>query len=124
MSASLRTAIAYASLTRPIRPLPTDLLSPGLPTFDTGYVSLSYTVFSHGSLMICQVPGWGIGSSYLSNGLAPLHFSFKTLYFNPRGTPPSGRPVDASDMSSRHMVEDLESLRQYLRLNVMTLLGH
>ncbi|KAK4695090.1 hypothetical protein P7C71_g2601, partial [Lecanoromycetidae sp. Uapishka_2] len=46
------------------------------------------------------------------------------LYFVPRGTPPSSRPSNAMDMDSAHMVEDLESLRQYLGLKTMTLLGH
>ena len=105
--------------------LDTDPLSPGFHSFSTGYNNLTYTVFGTGSsLVVCQVPGWGIGASYLSNGLSPLHDSFKILYFIPRGTPPSSRPLDTSEMSSKHMVEDLEILRQHLRLRSLFLLGH
>ena len=125
MSASFRGAVIYANSTRKPTYLDRDPLSPGSHSFSTGYNRLTYTIRGTGhSLVICQVPGWGIGSSYLSNGLAPLHDSFKFLYFNPRGTPPSSRPIDATEMSSKHMVEDLELLRQYLRLESMFLLGH
>lgn len=125
MSASFRAAIAYASSTRKSTPLDIDPLSPGPHSFSTGYNKLTYTIFGTGpSLVICQVPGWGIGPSYLSNGLAPLHDSFKILYFTPRGTPPSSRPLDILEMSSKHMIEDLEALRLYLKLGSMLLLGH
>ncbi|CAD6579999.1 MAG: hypothetical protein ASARMPREDX12_009431 [Alectoria sarmentosa] len=125
MSASFRAAIAYSNSTRESTHYDTDPLSPGLHSFSTGYNKLTYTIFGTGpSLVVCQVPGWGIGPSYISNGLAPLHGSLKILYFTPRGTPPSSRPLDASEMSSKHMVEDLEILRQYLKLGSMLLLGH
>ena len=126
MSASLRAAIAFANSTRAPTTRPdTDLLSPGPHSFSTGYNRLTYTVFGTGpTLVICQAPGWGIGSTYLSNGLAPLHDEFKMLYFNPRGTPPSSRPVDAMAMSSEDMVRDLELLRGYLGLEAVRLLGH
>lgn len=125
MSASFREAIIYTNSKRAPTRLPSDLLSPGWHEFDTGYVSLSYQIFGDaGPLIIVQVPGWGIGPSYLSNGLHTLHSSFRMLYFIPRGTPPSSRPIDAQNMSSAHMVEDLDALRQYLGLATMTLLGH
>lgn len=125
MSASFRVAMALASGMRKSTHVDMDPLSPGFHAFSTGYNNLTYTIFGNGpSLVICQVPGWGIGSSYLSNGLAPLHDTFTILYFTPRGTPPSSRPVDSLEMSSKHMVEDLETLRQYLKLNRMLLLGH
>lgn len=76
------------------------------------------------SLVVGEVPGWRIGPSDLSKDLAPLHDSFKILYSTPRGTPPSSRPLDPSEMSSKHMVEDLDSLRQYLNLGSMLLLRH
>ena len=125
MSASFRAAVAYTNSTKGSTHLDTDPLSPGFHSFSTGYNRLTYTIFGTGSsLVICQVPGWGIGPSYLSNGLASLHDSFKILYFTPRGTPPSSRPLDTSEMSSKHMVEDLETLRQHLKLDSMILLGH
>ncbi len=125
MSASFRAAVVYTNSTKGSTHLDTDPLSPGFHSFSTGYNRLAYTIFGTGSsLVICQVPGWGIGPSYLSNGLASLHDSFKILYFTPRGTPPSSRPLDTSEMSSKHMVEDLETLRQHLKLDSMLLLGH
>lgn len=124
MSASLKLAIAYANTNRTWKEVPTNVLSLGQHAFDTGYVTLSYTVLGSGPLVIAQIPGWGIGQSYLSDGLASLHDSFSILYLNPRGTPPSSRPTEPSAMSSAHMVEDLESLRRYLGLETMTLLGH
>ena len=125
MSLSMRAAVIHINSRRISGNISVDRLSLGLHAFDTGYVSLKYQVFgTAGPLVIVQVPGWGIGQSYLSNGLSFLHASFKVLYLVPRGTSPSSRPTRALDMSSAHMVEDLEALRQYLGLVQMTLIGH
>lgn len=84
MSASFIVAIAYANSTRKPAQLDTDPLSPGCYSVSTGYNKLTYTIFGAGpSLLTCQVPGWGIGPFYLSNGQAPLHDSFKILYIFP-----------------------------------------
>ena len=92
MSASFTAATAYTSSTRESMHLDTEPLSPGPRSFSTGHNRLTDTILSNGpSLVIFHVPGWGIGPSYLSNGLAPLHDSFNIPYFIPRGTPPSSR---------------------------------
>ncbi|KAI9728078.1 MAG: hypothetical protein M1834_007794 [Cirrosporium novae-zelandiae] len=99
-------------------------LQPGSHIFTTpSNLQLSYTVCGNGPLLIIQTPGWGIGPAYLTAGLAPLQFYFTLLYFNPRGTPPSSRPL-STEMGSNHMSTDLESLRLHLSVQKLTILAH
>jgi pimeloyl-ACP methyl ester carboxylesterase len=55
-----------------------DVLIDGLP--------FHYVVRGRGALLVVQAPGWGIGSAYLRNGLAPLEKQFTVLTFDPRGS--------------------------------------
>ncbi|CAG8892000.1 unnamed protein product [Penicillium egyptiacum] len=88
------------------------------------------------NIIVVQCPGWGLGSQYLENGLQDLwrpayHTSttntngYTVIFFRPRGTDGSSRPL-ASQMSSMpDLASDLEDLRQHLRLErYPVLLGH
>jgi proline iminopeptidase len=72
---------------------------------------------------VIQAPGWGIGSTYLRSGLLPLESHFTLLYIEPRGSNNSIRP-EKEEMSTSIMVEDLERLREVLRLEKLSILGH
>ena len=71
-----------------------------------------------------QAPGWGIGNAYLQSGLAPLAKSHTLLFLLPRGTAPSSGADSANEMRSVTMAFDLESLRVWLEVPSLTLLGH
>ncbi len=83
-----------------------------------------YYVAGHGPLLVVQAPGWGIGSPYLQNGLAPLEKRFTLLFYDPRGSGESSRPAEQTQMSTSDMADDLEQLRVYWGLNSLDLIGH
>jgi proline iminopeptidase len=87
-------------------------------------VRLWYFVAGSGPLIVVQCPGWGIGSEYLRNGLAPLLSHFTMVFYDTRGSGHSSRPADASTITVSQMADDLEALRQHWGLSAMTLFGH
>ncbi|MHB8487195.1 MAG: alpha/beta fold hydrolase [Candidatus Acidiferrales bacterium] len=101
-----------------------DRLAQGRHSADVNGVKFWYAVRGAGPLLIVQAPGWGIGSEYLQNGLAPLEAHFTLVFYDTRGSGQSGRPADEKKMSTSDMVDDLEGLRQYWRLPRISVLGH
>ena len=87
-------------------------------------IRFHYVVVGHGPLLVVQAPGWGIGSTYLQTGLAPLEKHFTLLLYDPRGSGSSGRPADETQLSTSDMIDDLERLRMYWKLKALDLLGH
>jgi len=83
-----------------------------------------YVVKGAGPLLVIQAPAWGIGASYLRNGLSPLEKKFTIVTYDPRGTEGSS-PVRSSDhLTNADFSEDLERLRRYWGLSQMDVLGH
>lgn len=99
-------------------------LAPGEHTVDLAGVNFWYRVGGHGPLLVVQAPGWGIGSEYLHNGLAPLEKTFTVIDYDTRGSGRSSHPNDPKLMSTDDMIEDMERLRQYWGLDSITVLGH
>jgi len=87
-------------------------------------MSFHYVVAGSGPLLVVQAPGWGIGSAYLRNGLAPLEKHFTVLTFDPRGSGLSSRSLNYQLLSNSDMVDDLEHLRKYWGLETINLIGH
>ena len=87
-------------------------------------VELGYTVIGEGPPLLVVAPGWGIGSRYLQRGLAPLAVRFTVIFVDPRGSGRSGRPADATAMSSAMMAEDIFALTQHLKLAPVDLIAH
>jgi pimeloyl-ACP methyl ester carboxylesterase len=116
--------LAYNSLAKERMPNQAQPLAPGQHYAQVNAVSICYNVAGSGPLLIIQAPGWGIGSSYLLNGLAPLAQHHTVLVYDTRGSGQSSRPTDAKRMSTADMVDDLEQLRKFWGLDSMTLLGH
>lgn len=87
-------------------------------------LSFHYTVRGNGPLLVVQSPGWGIGSSYLRNGLAPLERDFTVLSYDTRGSGQSSHAVDYPLLNESDMVDDLEQLRQYWNVPTLDLIGH
>jgi proline iminopeptidase len=87
-------------------------------------VNFHYVIAGHGPLLVVQAPGWGIGSAYLENGLAPLQKRFTLLTFDPRGSGASSH-VDITDrLTNSDLVDDLEHLRRFWGIERMDLVGH
>jgi len=99
-------------------------LAPGQHDIDLGDVRLHYVVRGHGPLLFVTSPGWGIGTGYLQSGIAPLEQTLTLVYIDTRGSGGSGRPADRSQMSQSVMADDIDRLREKLRLDSIDLLGH
>jgi proline iminopeptidase len=100
------------------------LLAPGEHYASILDVNIWYRVAGHGPLLIVMSPQWGIGSTYLQNGISPLEKHFTVVYLDARGNEKSSRPADATRMSTSDMTDDLEDLRAYWGLQSLDLLGH
>jgi proline iminopeptidase len=105
---------------------PAQRLSVGEHTANLGDVTLWYRVSGKGPYLVASSVNWGAGSDYLQTpgGISPLEREFTLIYFNTRGTPPSGRPSDPSRMGVSDMVDDLERLRVYWGLPKLNTVGH
>jgi len=99
-------------------------LSLGEHSAEVNNLTFHYFLAGHGPLLVVQAPGWGIGSVYLQNGLAPLEEHFTLLFYDPRGSGASSRPSEQTQMSTTDMEDDLEKLRQYWGLETFDLIGH
>jgi pimeloyl-ACP methyl ester carboxylesterase len=99
-------------------------LSPGEHDTPIRDVQLHYTVAGKGPLVFVCSPGWGAGSFYLQQGLAPLEKDFTLLFIDTRGSGKSSKPQDTTRMSAVEMAEDIEALRSYLSLDQIILMGH
>jgi proline iminopeptidase len=99
-------------------------LSVGIHQAIVDGTTIQYEVRGHGPLLVVQAPAWGIGSTYLRNGLAPLTSHFRVVTFDPPGSGASSRPPDHVPLNDRELIEVLESLRQYWSLDSFDLLGH
>src|SRR5258708_3305981 len=103
---------------------PQPQLPPGEHLVAVNGVKLHCIVSGRGPLLVVQAPGWGIGSTYLRNGLAPVEDQFTLLFYDPRGSGKSTRPTSETQMSTSDMVEDLEQMRRYWGLKSINVLGH
>ncbi|KAL7951984.1 alpha/beta-hydrolase [Trichoderma barbatum] len=85
---------------------------------------LQYFKRGNGPIMVVAPPAWGLSSRYLQETLTPLEKTFTLVYLEFRANGKSTRP-DPSRMTCWHLADDLEYLRQELRLEkIEHLLGH
>ncbi|NYE62014.1 pimeloyl-ACP methyl ester carboxylesterase [Duganella sp. 1224] len=99
-------------------------LQPGEHEVTLNGLSFHYTVKGKGPVLVVQAPGWGIGSAYLRNGLAPLEEQFTVLTYDTRGSGQSSHAVDYPTLNESDMADDLERLRRYWQLPTLDLIGH
>ena len=74
--------------------------------------------------IVLPSPGWGIECELKLDGLEPLFGEHTFLCMTTRGTHPSSRPANDSDMTSTEMAHDLELLRKWLHLHQLRLYAH
>lgn len=87
-------------------------------------VEISYVVSGSGPALFVQGVGWGLDSRLYQNTLKFLETGFTLVYIDPRGTGEAAPITDLGQLSSEHLADDLEALRQHLGLNRIVLLGH
>jgi proline iminopeptidase len=100
------------------------MLTPGHHMAAVNGLQLGYTVMGKGPVLFVVSPGWGIGSTYLQRGMAPLSKDFTVVCIDTRGSGSSTRPADETDMGSAAMADDIDQLRQHLGLESIDLMGH
>ena len=115
------TALAFATTAFASSP---ERLSPGEHIAEVDGLRFHYHVEGHGPALVVQAPGWGIGTDYLANGLAPLREHFTVITYDPCGTGGS-TPVSAtSHVTNVELANDLERLRTYWGMSSISVLGH
>jgi len=93
--------------------------------FEADDVRFHYRVRGSGPVFVVQSVGWGPSAAYLWNSLKPLEERFTVVYFEPRATGLSSKPLDETRMSSTVKAHDLEHLRNELGLEAFpSLFGH
>jgi hypothetical protein len=99
-------------------------ISPGEHLFSNNGLKLRFKVAGSGPVLMVQPPGWGVGAGLYEHAFGPLESHFTLIYHDPRGSGRSEAPADSAEMNVGAFVEDLESLREHLKLDSFALLGH
>ncbi|KIW56775.1 hypothetical protein PV05_05406 [Exophiala xenobiotica] len=74
--------------------------------------------------LVIHPPPWGCGADIYVDTFARLSSHFTLIIPSPRGNDDSDCPADATAMSTRHVVADLDVLRSHLGLERISLMGH
>ncbi|KAJ2975432.1 hypothetical protein NQ176_g5520 [Zarea fungicola] len=69
-------------------------------------------------------PPWGIHSEYHLAGVKPFQPDYSFIFLTPAGNSPSERPANPLDISVTNGAQELEQLRQFLKLDKMHVQGH
>jgi len=105
----------------------THKLAAGQYTVTINGLVIHYTIRSTGVALpplIVHPPPWGCGVEIYYAVFERLESQYTLIYPQPRGNSSSQKPDDPAQMSSRHIVDDLDQFRQHLGLEKISVLGH
>jgi proline iminopeptidase len=91
---------------------------------DANGVLIYYQTIGQGAPLMIVHGGPGASHDYLMPYLLPLVRGNKLIFIDERGSGRSEKLEDASQYIVENMVEDVESVRQALRLGKISLMGH
>jgi proline iminopeptidase len=91
---------------------------------DAHGVLIYYVAFGKGSPLVIVHGGPGADHTYFLPYLLPLARTHRLIFIDERGSGRSQRLQDASQYTVENMVEDVEDVRQALKLGKISLLGH
>lgn len=91
---------------------------------DAHGVLIYYTALGHGAPLLIVHGGPGASHDYFLPYLLPLARHNRVIFIDERGSGRSQKLEDASQYTVENMVEDVEDVRQALKLGRITLLGH
>ena len=88
-------------------------------------VMLHYKTFGKGSPVLILSGNPGVTADYMLPVASELGKTHQIILLHPRGTGDSKMDkLDASNISLKFAVSDIETLREHLKLDKMTILGH
>jgi pimeloyl-ACP methyl ester carboxylesterase len=87
-------------------------------------VKIHYYVRGKGPLCLLPSPGWGPSIGYLTSTLQPLEDFFTIVYYDTKISGQSTGPTDSTKYKSRDFMEDMDSLRIYLKQEKVWIMGH
>lgn len=91
---------------------------------DANGVLIYYMEIGQGNPLVILHGGPGASHQYFLPYLLPLARSNRVIFIDERGSGKSERLEDASQYTVENMVEDVEAVRQALKLGKIDLLGH
>jgi proline iminopeptidase len=108
---------------------PSSAASSNVYRMEEGYVDahgilIYYQVIGHGAPLMIVHGGPGVSHDYLMPYLLPLARTNQLIFIDERGSGRSEKLEDAAQYTVENMVEDVENVRQALRLGKISLLGH
>jgi proline iminopeptidase len=130
IAAALLTAMSAFAQSGPAHsakhaPTPAVALYPVEEGFvDAHGVLIYYTALGHGAPLVIVHGGPGASHDYFLPYLLPLARHNRVIFIDERGSGRSQKLTDTSQYTVENMVEDVEDVRQALRLGRITLLGH
>jgi proline iminopeptidase len=87
-------------------------------------IKLHYYVKGKGPVCLVPSPGWGPSIGYLRSTLQPLENYFTIVYYDTRISGQSAGPVDTTKYRGIDFMDDMDSLRQYLKQEKVWVMGH
>jgi pimeloyl-ACP methyl ester carboxylesterase len=103
-------------------------LTAGKHTATLNGLTIHYTILADSPNLppiLVHPPPWGVGAELYINTFARLASKYTVIIPSPRGNDDSDRPASPAEMSTRHVVSDLEALREHLGLDRFpALIGH
>ncbi|WP_461378176.1 alpha/beta fold hydrolase [Cloacibacterium normanense] len=99
-------------------------LSKGDHFADINGIKIHYYVSGKGPICLVPSPGWGPSINYLKNSLTPFEKYFTIVYYDTRSSGQSTGPNDSTKYSSRDFMNDMDSLRVYLKQPKVWVMGH
>ena len=125
------TLLSLTTVAQTRKPQPLASTSTGFNVYAVheGYVDakgvlIYYQTIGHGAPLMIVHGGPGVSHDYLMPHLLPLARTHQLIFIDERGSGRSEKLEDASQYTVENMVEDVESVRQALRLGKISLLGH
>lgn len=85
---------------------------------------LFYEVIGNGEPIVVVHGGPGLDHAYLQPGLDALATRYTLIYYDQRGTGRSSAALDSATINIDTFVEDIETLRQTLGFERVTVMGH
>lgn len=87
-------------------------------------IKIHYYVSGKGPVCLVPTPGWGPSINYLKQSLTPLEKNFTIVYYDTRISGKSTGPDDPKKYTSQDFMNDMDSLRVYLKQPKVWIMGH